>query len=419
MNILVLCPHYAPDVAPTGEVMTAIVEALAARGHRLHVVTSLPWYRHHAVEEGWTGRPARTSSTPWGWITRLHPFPTDKTNIPARAVAFGGFTGMAAVRGAFTRIRPDVVMVMSPPLPLGVAGWLAAVPRGTPFVFNVQDVFPDVAVELGAITDPRVIAVASWLERFLYRRAAAVTVLSEDLRDNVAGKLGRHRPERVHVIPNFVDTERVRPSERDNSYRDDYDLRGRTVVMYAGNVGLSQSLDLVVAAARRYQERGRDDVVFVVNGGGSARDDLVASAVGLDNLRFVEMQPRERLPEVLAAADLHLVPLKTGLARSSVPSKLYSILAAGRPVLASVVPGTEVATTIERAGAGVAVSPEDPDAFVSALDELLADPDRMARMGASGRTFVEGWVSPAAVGAAYERLFESLRTDRLARRAEI
>lgn len=416
MNLLIICPHFRPDVAPTGEVMTAIVRELAARGHRLQIVTSLPWYRHHAVEEGWTGRPARTEGTPWGWITRLHPFPTDKTNIPARAVAFAGFTGMATVRGALTRIRPDVVLVMSPPLPLGIAGWLAAVPRGTPFVFNIQDVFPDVAVELGAITDERVIAIASWLERFLYRRSDAVTVLSEDLRDNLAAKLRGHRPERVHVIPNFVDTERVRPSDRDNAYRREFDLIGRTVVMYAGNVGLSQSLDLVVAAARRYQQSGRNDVMFVVNGGGSALEDLLESARGLDNIRFVGMQPRERLSEVLAAADLHLVPLKTGLARSSVPSKLYSILAAGRPVLASVDAGTEVATTIERAGAGVSVAPEDVDAFVAALDALLAEPERLAEMGESGRRFVEGWVSPEAVGAAYERLFEEVRADRFARR---
>ncbi len=413
MNILVLCPHYAPDVAPTGEVMTAIVEALAARGHRLHVVTALPWYRHHAVEDGWTGRPSRTESTPWGWITRLHPFPTDKTNIPARGVAFAGFTGMATVRAALTRIRPDVVMVMSPPLPLGVAGWLAAIPRRTPFVFNIQDVFPDVAVELGAITDPRVIAAASWLERFLYRRADAVTVLSDDLRHNVAGKLGRHRPERVVVIPNFVDTERIRPTDPDNTYRAENDLTGRTVVMYAGNVGLSQSLDLVVEAARRFRDRGRDDVVFVINGGGSALAGLRESARGLDNLRFVGMQPRERLPDVLAAGDLHLVPLRTGLARSSVPSKLYSILAAGRPVLASVDGGTEVATTIERAGAGVSVPPEDADRFVAALERMLSDRSALAAMGASGRAFVEGWVSPAAVGAAYEQLFESVRVGRL------
>lgn len=417
MNVLVLCPHFAPDVAPTGEVMTSIVEALADRGHRMHVVTSLPWYRNHAVEDGWTGRPARTDATRWGWITRLHPFPTDKTNIPARAVAFAGFTGMAAVRAATSRIRPDVVMVMSPPLPLGVAGWLAAVPRRTPFVFNVQDVFPDVAVELGAITDPRVIAVASWLERFLYLRSDAVTVLSDDLRDNIVAKLRGERPERVHVIPNFVDTDRIRPAEVDNAYRREFGLIGRTVVTYAGNVGLSQSLDLVVEAARRYRDRGRDDVVFVINGGGSARDGLMAAAGGIDNLRFIDMQPRDRLPEVLAAADLHLVPLKTGLARSSVPSKLYSILAAGRPVLASVDAGTEVATTIARASAGVAVPPEDADAFVDALDAMLADRPAMAAMGAAGRAFVEGWVSPAAVAASYERLFESVRVERLRRRS--
>ncbi len=407
MKLLILCPHYAPDVAPTGEVMTSIATALAARGHELHIVTALPWYREHRVEPGWGGRLWRTERTDWGRITRLHPFPTDKTNIPARAVAFAGFTGLATVAGLVARGRPDAVMVMSPPLPLGVAGWLAASSRRAPFVFNIQDVFPDVAVELGAITDPRVIRAASWLERFLYRRAAAVTVLSEDLRENVATKLGRHRPERVHVIPNFVDTERIRPAPKENAYRDEYGLGGRTVVMYAGNVGMSQSLDLVVDAARRH--RDRDDLVFVVNGGGSALEGLRRSAAGLDNLRFVEMQPRDRLAEVLAAADLHLVPLRTGLARSSVPSKLYSILAAGRPVLASVDAGTEVASTLDRAGAGVSVPPEDPDAFNEALDDLLDDPARLERLGASGRAFVEGWVSPAAVGGAYEELFASLR----------
>ena len=100
MNILVLCPHYAPDVAPTGEVMTAIVEALAARGHRLHVVTALPWYRHHAIEDGWAGRPARTESTPWGWITRLLLFPTDNTSNPPPALAFPASTGIATVLAA-------------------------------------------------------------------------------------------------------------------------------------------------------------------------------------------------------------------------------------------------------------------------------------------------------------------------------
>lgn len=406
MNLLILCPHYAPDVAPTGEVMTAITEALARRGHRMQVVTSLPWYRDHDVDPAWRGRSWRSEETPWGRITRLHPFPTDKTNIPARALAFLGFTGAAAFTALVSRCPADAAMVMSPPLPLGAAGWLAASVRRIPWVFNIQDVFPDVAVELGAITDPRLISVASWTERVLYRRADAVTVLSEDLRRNVAGKLAGHDPAKVRVIPNFVDTERIRPADRMTAYRAEHGLGDATVVMYAGNVGLSQSLDLMVAAARRL--RDRDDLVFVVNGGGSALDDLRRSAGDLDNLVFVAMQPRERLPEVLASGDVHVIPLRKGLARSSVPSKLYSILAAGRPVLASVDPGTEVAGTVESAGAGLAVPPEDPDAFCAGLEQLLDAPARRAEMGSAGRDFVMRWASPDGVAASYEELFEEL-----------
>jgi colanic acid biosynthesis glycosyl transferase WcaI len=410
MNILVLCPHYAPDVAPTGEVMTSIATELAALGHRLHIVTSLPWYRHHEVEPGWRGKLVRREDAPVGRITRVHPFPTDKANIPARAAAFGGFTALAAATAAAASPAPDVVLAMSPPLTLGAAGWAVAALRRAPFVFNVQDVFPDVAVELGVLTDRRVIGAAEWLERTTYRGADAVTVLSEDLRANVAAKLRGRRPERVRVIPNFVDTEWIRPAPKDNGYRREFDLDGKTVVMYAGNVGLSQSLDLVVSAAAAMAHD--PDVVFVVNGGGSARDDLRRAGAGLSNLRFVDMQPKERLPEVLAAADIHVVPLKRGLARASVPSKLYSILAVGRPIVASVDPGTEVARVVERAGAGLTVPPDDAEAFTKAVAQLIAAPDDAEAYGRAGRTFVESWASPAAVAAAYDALFRELRTGR-------
>ena len=414
MNVLVLCPHLAPDVAPTGEVMTAIARELAGRGHRLHVVTALPWYRHHAVEPGWDGQLVRHEDLPWGRITRVHPFPTDKANLPARALAFGGFTAVAALEGALTQERPDVVLAMSPPLTLGLAGWAVARSRRTPFVFNIQDVFPDVAVELGMLTDPRVIAAAARLERLTYERADAVTVLSDELAANVRAKLaaGRHGPTgagdptKVHVIPNFVDTEAVAPADPDNAYRAEHGLTGKRVVMYAGNVGFSQSLDLVLAAARALADR--PEVAFVVNGGGSARPGLEERAAGLANVHFVDMQPKARLPEVLAAGDVHVVPLRRGLAKASVPSKLYSILAAGRPLVASVDPGTEVARTVERAGAGLAVPPDDEAAFVAAVTRLVASPQEAAAMGAAGRRFVEGWASPAAVAAAYEGLFDRL-----------
>ena len=415
MNLLVVCPHFDPDVAPTGVVMSRIAHELIARGNRLHVVTSLPWYQHHAIDAGWDGQLVRTERTDWGRISRVHPFPTDKRNIPARALAFGGFTALATLVGTFGRVRPDAVLAMSPPLTLGLAGRIAATARRAPLVFNIQDVFPDVAIELGLLSGDRVIRAARALERLSYRMSDAVTVLSDDLADNVRSKItiglegeqAQAQSKKVRVIPNFVDTNAIRPEARENSYREQYGLIGKKVVMYAGNVGFSQSLDLVLETARSF-EVSRPDVVFVINGGGSARPDLERDAAHLPNVRFIDMQPIERLPEVLAAGDVHVVPLRAGLAWSSVPSKLYSILAAGRPIVASVDSGTEVERTLERAAAGIAVPPDDPRAFAGAISELIDDSDRAARMGASGRLFVERWASPAAVAESYENLFAEL-----------
>jgi colanic acid biosynthesis glycosyl transferase WcaI len=415
MNLVVLCPHFEPDVAPTGAVMTRIAHELIDRGHRLHIITALPWYQGHAIEPGWEGRLVRTEHTAWGLISRVNPFPTDKRNIPARAVAFGGFTALATAVGVGSPIRPDGVLAMSPPLTLGPAGAVVGRLRRLPLVFNIQDVFPDVAVELGLLTGARAIAAARWLERTSYRASDAVTVLSEDLADNVRLKITQGlKPDRadaqaakVRVIPNFVDTAHIVPAERENGYRQQHGLSGRRVVMYAGNVGLSQSLDLLIGTARAFLDT-RPEVVFVINGGGAARPDLEVAAADLTNVRFVDMAPIEQLPEVLAAADIHVVPLRTGLARSSVPSKMYSILAAGRPILASVDEGTEVARTVEQAGAGLAVPPDDQGAFTAALERLLDDEDGRARMGAAARAFVVDWASPAAVAAAYEDLFAEL-----------
>jgi colanic acid biosynthesis glycosyl transferase WcaI len=404
VNLVVLAPHFAPDIAPTGIVMTRIVEELAARGHRMHVYSAYPWYREHRVEPPYAGRTLRHEDVPWGRITRINPFPVaDKQNIFRRALSFAGFS---AVVTAVARRGPPVdgVLAMSPPLTLGPAGWAVAKARRAPFVFNVQDVFPDVAVELGVLTSRRIIAAACRVERFSYDHADAVTVLSDDLRSNVRSKTSH--PERVHVIPNFVDTDSIRPQPHENDYRREFGLQGKTVVMYAGNVGLSQSLDMVmdVAAALSYEE----SLVFVINGQGAARAGLEERAAGLPNVRFVDIQPSARLPEVLAAADIHLVPLKRGLGRSSVPSKTYSILAAARPLVASVDEGSEVARLVQRSGAGVAVAPDDAEAVTKALQRLIESPEEATEMGLAGRRFVEAWASPAAIAQAYEELFSSL-----------
>ncbi len=403
LRIAVLCPHFAPDTAPTGEVITRIVTELAELGHELHVVTALPWYREHRIETGFAGTLVRREATPWGSVTRVHPFPgTDKRNLVRRAAGFAGFSalaGLASLRGG----RVDAVIAMSPPLTMGLTGWGTHLVRRGPLVFNIQDVFPDAAVETGAITNRRVIAIAKWLERVSYHRAAAVTVLSDDLRDNVASKMNAARRHRVHVIPNFVDTQLIQPGDRMTALRRELGIGAGPVVLYAGNVGFSQSLEMVVEAARDFPE-----ATFLINGDGAARASLEALARGLVNVRFSGYQPKERVPEVLATGDVHLVPLKAGLGRVSVPSKTYSILAAGRPVLAAIDAGTEVPRMLTASGGGIAVAPDDRKAFSRGLATLLDDPAAARAMGAAGREWVLRAASPHAVAVAYERLIRSL-----------
>jgi colanic acid biosynthesis glycosyl transferase WcaI len=411
MRLVVVCPHLRPDTAPTGTVMSEIVDQLVARGHEVHVVTSLPWYRHHRVDAAWAGRLVRTERAPWGSITRVHPFPGgDKGDIVRRALGFAGFSLLAAVCGAraggwFRRV--DAVIAMSPPLTLGLTGWTVGLAHRAPLVFNIQDVFPDAAVETGAISNRWVIASARWLERLSYHRAAAITVLSEDLADNVRAKVRPEHRDAVRVIPNFVDTEAIRPGDRATGYRDELGIGDEPVVLYAGNVGFSQSLDLLLEAARRIP-----DATFVINGDGAAAPALRAAGAAIANVRFTGYQPPARLSEVLATGDVHVVPLRRGLGRVSVPSKTYSVLAAGRPVVAAIDPGTEVPRILETSGAGLAVAPDDVDAFVAAIRSLVEDRARAADMGAAGRRWVERAASPAAVAAAYEAVAAQARAQR-------
>ena len=403
MNYLVLCPHFEPDLhAATGEVMTRLVHGFAARGHRIDVVTSLPWYHHHDVDPDWRGRPFRRERTDFGSITRVWPFPTEKSNIPALALGFGGFTSLATA-AALTLARPDVVLALSPPIFLGDAAWLVARRWGVPFVFNVQDIFPDVAIELGALANERVIELSRRHERSIYRRADAVTVLSEDQATNVRAKTD---PAKVHIIHNFVDLDRIQVIDGPTAYRARHGLTDELLVMYSGNVGLSQSFDLVRGAAEALADR--DDVRFAVNGEGAARPDVDRWAASLDNVIVTDFAPREDVSDVLGSADLHLILLKTGLSRSSTPSKLYGILAAGRPLLASIDAGSEVDRIVSQADAGCSVEPENPAAFLAALEDLLSNRAALRDMGRRARSFVERCLTPEAQAEAYDDLFRRL-----------
>ena len=407
MRLLIVTPHFAPDTAPTGVVVTALVDEWCRLGHHAHVVTSLPWYEEHRVADGWTGRPVRRGRYGTATVTRLHPFPVRKDHTGRRAIAFGAFTGLAAAAAAATRGPFDAVVAVSPPITLAFAARLAARRHGCPMVLNVQDVFPDVAVTVGGLNSPQLISLARRLERAAYRAADTVTVLSTDLEGNITAKVvGLSRPPMVETIPNFADTDNLRPLDRLTDYRREHRLGDRTVVMYAGNLGHSQSLDLMVEAARRH--RHRDDLVYVINGGGVRAEELATAAAGLQNLVVIGYQPAERLAEVLATGDIHVVPLRAGLTSASVPSKIYTVLAAGRPVIASVDPGSEVARIVASAGAGLAVTPDDPDVFTAAVEHLAGDVELRSRMGAHGRAWVEECHSPREAAGSYLDLIERL-----------
>lgn len=405
--IVVLVPHFAPDTAPTGEVITRIVDEFIAAGRRIHIVTALPWYRTHSIEEGWTGRLIRRERTEWGSIIRVHPFPgKSKSNLLRRAIGFAGFSAIAGVCTLFAggiHRRPAAIISMSPPLTLGLTGWLAARLRFTTAIFNIQDVFPDAAIETGAITNTRIIAAARWLERVSYQRSDAVVVLSDDLRDNVVAKVSPRHVNKVKVIPNFVDADRIVPMDRMTAYRSELNIGEELVVMYAGNVGYSQSLTMLLYAAKQMPH-----ITFVINGDGAARTELESQAAGLSNIRFAGYQPRDRVGEVLASGDVHVVPLRTGLGAVSVPSKTYSILAAARPVVAAIDAGTEVTRILEQSGAGVSVAPDNEEVFTSALQSMVANIETAREQGRKGREWVETHVSPAAVAHSYLALIADI-----------
>jgi len=178
-------------------------------------------------------------------------------------------------------------------------------------------------------------------------------------------------------------------------------------VLYAGNVGFSQSLELVVEAALQLP-----DVTFLINGDGAARPELERAAADAPNVRFAGYQPASRLAEVLATGDVHVVPLRAGLGDVSVPSKTYSSLAAGRPVVASIDLDSEIPRLLADSGAGIAVAPGDAAGLVAALRAVLDEPARAAAMGAAGRAWAEREASPAAVGAACDQLLRDVVAGR-------
>lgn len=406
MRILFLSTYFKPDVAATGVLMTHLAEDLIRLGHEITVLTSMPHYSGNEIRGEYRGRFwTRETSGPLN-IHRLYLYvPRGKRRLAGRALNYATWNILSFLVGGLMR-QNDLLFVPSPPLTNGLAGWLLSRLHRMPYIYNVQDIYPDVAVRLGVLRDGQLVRVLQSMEKFIYSRAAAVSVISEGFKSNLILK---GVPEKkLKVIPNFVDAEFIRPLPRQNSFSAAHELDGRFVVLFAGNVGLSQGLDRVLEAAALL--KGHPEVLFWIVGGGASKDSLQAQAerMRLENVKFLPFFPYGDIPDIYASSDVCLVPLKKGLTGESVPSKVYSILAAARPLIASVDEDSDTCRLIKEADCGLCLTPEDPQAMAGAILNLYRNRGSGVRMGNNGRRFVESNFSRQHIAEEYERLFKSV-----------
>lgn len=385
IKVLVVTPHYAPDYGPSAPIYTALCEDLQRMGCEVTVVTAFPHYGGAALAVGARGGVAPREERNGVTVLRTRVFTVPRSALWGRLLYSASFN-VSATLAASRAARPDIVLGNAPLLWSGLPLIVHAMLRRIPFVYTVHDVYPDVLVRLGMLRSARAAAVIEQMERLFYRRAAKVSVLTEGFK---AALLAKEVPaERIAVIPACVDVGFIRPLPKENEVRRRLGLGDRVVALYAGNMGLSQGLETVLDAAERLAHRR--DIVFAFVGEGPRKDALKARARArmLDNVVFSPFFAREDVPLLYATADLGLVALKGEIVLESVPSKIYTIMASGRPVVATVDPRTEAGVLLERAACGRCVPPGDADGLAQTVSLLADDPELRAAMGARGRSFV-------------------------------
>jgi colanic acid biosynthesis glycosyl transferase WcaI len=323
-----------------------------------------------------------------------------RTDLKKRAVQFIGFQLGAMLAGL--RQDYDVLLISNPALEVWLPFILLSVLRCKPAVFSVHDVYPDVGVSLGIFRSKLIVSVVGYLERFCLDRSSKVRILSESFIKPLRS-LGV-TDDKMELVYDWVDTDLIKPLPKDNNFAREHQLVNHFVVLYAGNIGLSQGLEQVLAVAELLQDQ--EEIKFVLVGDGAGRAPLMteASRLNLGNVRFLPFQPRNRLPEVLATADVSLVTLKKGVGAASLPSKSFSILASGRPILASVDEGSDTWNLVKRSQAGICVPPEDPGAIARAILELKNDERLRNNFGKKGRDYALQYHSPQAAAVKFEQL---------------
>jgi glycosyltransferase involved in cell wall biosynthesis len=366
MRVLVVNQYFYPDQSSTAQLLTELCEDLAEY-YDVTVICGRPSYspvtaarRRGIVRRERYGR-VKILRT---WSTS---FPRD--SIVGRLSNYGTYLASSFVGGLMAS-RPDVVITMTDPPFVALVAMVVSKLRRAPFVYVNQDVFPEVALALGVLREGRTARGLRSLNGHLRSSAAAVVAIGGEMRDRLIA-LGTPAS-KVRVIENWADTSAIQPVERVSPMRIAQGWTDRRVVMHSGNVGLSQDLWALVDAAELLHDR--HDILIVIVGEGGAKQGLRRRAAdkGLDNVLFLPYQPKESLSASLGAADLHFIGLHKGLGGFIVPSKVYGIMAAGRPFLAAVEPGTEPDRIAQAFDCGVTTPPGDPAAIAAGIREAMS-----------------------------------------------
>lgn len=390
MTVLLITPYYPPEIGGAAHLMYELAASLKARGHKVTVLTGYPRYNIKVA-------PAQYRRS--FWMTEiLNGITVKRTRIltlPRSSMIGRGlehfFVGLWL--GALTAVAPraDVAMVLSPPLPLP---WMIALIgrlRGMPVVVNIQDLFPREAVEMGILTNPFLIRFFEMMERQVYALASQVTVHSPGNMDHVVDQGGKR--DRVNVVGNWVDLDRIRPGERDNAFSRQHGLGGRFVVSYAGTMGWAQDMGTIVKSAALLREKKDILFLFVGDGVEKGKAQAMSREMGLQNMLWLPTQPWSIYPDILSASDACLINLCPALRTPVVPSKLLSIMAAGRPVIASLPAESDARRMIADGGCGISVAAGDEVALAGAIRTLAEDPALGREMGRKGRTYAEANLS--------------------------
>jgi colanic acid biosynthesis glycosyl transferase WcaI len=375
-RLLVLNQYYWPGVEATAHLLSELCEALADE-FEITVVTGRLRGRPDLPT-----REVRNGVE----ILRVESTSHDRSRLSRRALNYVTYLGFALRAGLAGR-RPDIVLCGTDPPMVGDVALVVARRFRAPLVVISEDVFPEIAVAVGRLAPSPLVSLLRALVRLYLRRAVRVIAIGETMARRLEDKGAP--ADRIRVIPNWTDVATIEPLAKDNPWAVEHGVADRFVVMHSGNVGHAQDLDSLVRATSLL--RDLDDLRVLVIGSGARWHELygLAQTLEVDAVEFLDFQPRDALAQTLSAADVHVVGLARGLAGYVVPSRIYSILAAGRPVIAAAEEESETAALVRDVGCGLVVPPGQPVTLARAIRECYEGVHPLEEMGLRAREFAE------------------------------